>query len=103
MRCKAGQMAVVIKARNTANIGKFVTVETYIGMVETNSTFEYRDQLCRAHDITDHYWWVSSSSGFVTVIGETSRTYVPDSWLMPIEPPEEPKQTAQNKELEIHQ
>ena len=85
MRCKVGDLAIVLKSYTGRSEGKVVSVVEYIGFCEGQSCFDYRGHACLT-PITDNYWWVTAPTPFDTAFGPTSRAYVPDSWLKPIGP-----------------
>lgn len=85
MRCKQGDLAVILKSVSGLNDGKIVTVEQYLGYFQALETFNHNGIECRV-PITDHYWWIYCPSGLATYMGETSRAYGPDTWLKPLPP-----------------
>ena len=107
IRCKQGQQAIIINALVTANIGREVTVAEAIGRVERGGTFEYNGSHYTA-PISDHFWWIVAKDPLQTPFEgiTTNKVYIPDSWLMPIEDPEDPnaidtaEPTIHSKELD---
>lgn len=84
MRCKLDDVAWITKSMVPSNLMKMVKVIEYIGRFEKDDRFEYRGSLYSA-PASDHLWWIESTS-INTVMGETTRAYIPDSWLRPIPP-----------------
>lgn len=98
MRCKPGIQAIILKAVKRENVGRVVTVRSYIGHYQQNETFDYNGITCRV-PISDHYWFVDCPGGLETAIGPTTRAYCPDTWLLPITPPPPVDVKTQHKEL----
>lgn len=108
-RCKLGQQAIIINSLIQSNIGREVTVHSSIGRVERGGTFEYNGSKFTAL-ITDHHWWITTPHGLDTNFGlTTSKSYIADSWLLPIEEPEDPdaidtaEPTINTTQLETHE
>ncbi len=78
-------MAWIIKSLMPENVGKCVSIVSYIGYMEAEQAFEYNGMTMRV-PVTSHYWWVTSPSGLATPLGETSKGLGPDIWLQPIDP-----------------
>lgn len=85
MRCKVGDIAILLRSLTGKNDGKIVDVVEYIGYFEAEQSFEHRGINCRV-PITDHYWWIYCAAGLETPYGTTSKAYGPDTWLKPIPP-----------------
>lgn len=85
MRCKAGDLALIIKSNLISNRMLPVTVDVYIGYMNEGDKFEYNGINCVA-PVSDHYWWISSKYGLETPYGPTTKAYSPDTWLLPIRP-----------------
>jgi len=84
MKCEQGDLAKVLHSIRKENIGKIVLVEEYIGKFKAGDTFNFRGISCMV-PIPDHYWWISGQ-GISNMFGDTSKAYIPDSWLEPIRP-----------------
>lgn len=103
MRCEQGDIAIILKAQNPANVSKIVKVVQYIGYLSQEEVFVYNDILCKAV-ITDHYWWVlAEGSPLETNAGTTSKAYMPDLWLQPIRPDllDDDEDTVKEKDEEL--
>lgn len=85
MRCKQGDLAIVLKSVTGTSDGKYVTVCEYIGYFNAEEHFVHNGIHCQV-PITDNYWWIECPSGFQTPYGPTKRAYGPDTWLKPIPP-----------------
>lgn len=85
MRCKQGDLAILLKSVTGRSDGKIVDVKQYIGFFNAEEIFVHNGINCSV-PITDHYWWIHSSSGFETPYGSTSIAYSPDTWLKPLPP-----------------
>ena len=87
MRCKQGDMAILLKTLSGANVGRIVDVTEYLGFFEQFGAFTYNGQEYRV-PITDHYWWVTVSGErpLETGMGPTTKAYGPDSWMRPLRP-----------------
>ena len=83
-RCKQNKMAWVKYANIQRNIGRMVTTSVYVGYFNAGDTFEYNG-ISGPIAVTDHWWWVDCPGGLETLIGETSRAFMADSWLEPID------------------
>jgi hypothetical protein len=98
MRNKVGKDAFITNGTLLTNLGKRVQVVSYIGYLNAGESFEYNGMVLYV-STTDHYFWIFSGAGLETAMGETSKAYAPDSWLMPIDDDEEDVKT-EVKELE---
>lgn len=85
MRCKVGDIAILIKSLTGHNIGKVVDVVEYIGYFQAEEVFVHNNISCRV-PVTDHYWWIYCKAGLYTPMGECNKAYGPDTWLKPIRP-----------------
>ena len=84
MKCKVGDIAKIIMSIRPENIGKKVAVDTLIGHFKQGDTFDFRGVECTAQ-ITNFYCRVSSETYSLTnILGDTPKTYIPDSWLEPL-------------------
>lgn len=98
MRCEQGDLAIILNALRSSNIGKTVIVDEYIGYFEQGEQFPFNGVMCQV-PITDHYWWVASDA-IVNMSGDTPKAYVPDTWLEPIRPSKMPSITTTEQDLE---
>jgi hypothetical protein len=85
MRCKAGDLAIVLRSVSGKNEGRIVSVAQYIGYYHAEESFEYNGIRCQV-PITDNYWWITSPNEMETYVGPTTKAYGPDTWLKPIRP-----------------
>lgn len=85
MRCKVGDLAIIIRSVTGKNDGKIVSVVEYLGYFNANEEFVYNGITCRV-PITDNYWWITSPSEMQTYVGPTNKAYGPDTWLKPLRP-----------------
>lgn len=85
MKCSKGISARIIMSLRPENIGKIVTVESYIGYLTKDQTFEFRGIVSVAM-ISDNYWWVAvnSNTELQNMFGGSPKAYIPDTWLEPI-------------------
>lgn len=82
MKCKAGDLAVILYSIRSENIGRIVRVKEYIDYFAQGETFQFRGQPCRCA-VSDHYWWIGGDD--ITILyGPSPQAYIPDSWLEPI-------------------
>lgn len=101
MRCKQGQLAIIIKSMTGSNDGRVVTVAEYIGYLQQHQQFEYRGTVLAA-PITDHLWWVTTSADrpLDTPMGPTTKAFIPDTWLKPILPDDDQDDATTKKDRE---
>jgi hypothetical protein len=101
VRCKQGQLVIILKTLTGNNIGRIVTAAEYIGYLEQHQQFEYRGNQLAA-PITDHYWWITVAGDrpLETAAGPTTKAYSPDGWLKPILPDEDDDLTTTEKDHE---
>jgi hypothetical protein len=89
MRCALGDMAIVIKSVTGSNLGKIVTIDKYIGYYEAGVYSAGSNGGTLELPVTDHYWWISSSSSLGIIDGVHKEAYGPDTWLQPLPKPAE--------------
>ena len=84
MRCKKGDLAIIIKSMRPANLYKVVEVVELIGLKQQHEIFEWRGIVCAA-PVTDHIWGIrSAGTPFETGSGSSPIAYGPDTWLRPL-------------------
>lgn len=81
MNCKKGDMAIVVGARNPANLGKIVTCLEYVGTVPNINNMEFVNTDCW---LTDGKF--VGRNLFTGQILPFSTPYCSDSYMMPITP-----------------
>lgn len=94
MNCKKNDMAIVVVARNPANLGKIVTCLQYVGAVPNINNTEFVDTDCW---LTDGKFVVRNL--FTGRILPFSTPYCPDSHMVPITPDSEQRKRFE-QELE---
>ena len=99
MKCEAGDMAKIIHALTPANIGKTVHVAEYIGHFKKNTIFDFRGMPCKAV-VTDHYWWIEAEFGLYTLLGQSPKAYIADTWLEPLRPTAQTTTSKEDIEIE---
>lgn len=85
MRCKVGDLAIILRSVTGKNEGRIVSVVEYVGFYHADESFVHNGIVCRV-PITDNYWWIISPSGLETALGPTTKAYGPDTWLKPLPP-----------------
>jgi hypothetical protein len=89
LRCKVGDMAIIIGARITANLGRYVTVDSAVGWLAPNEEFTFEGNLYKSQQ-GGHMWLCTANSEFVLgtlenpIYRKTSLVY--DHDLLPIRP-----------------
>jgi hypothetical protein len=99
MNVKEGDLAVIVFSIRPENIGRIVKVAEYIGKFKEGEQFEYRGIPAQAL-VHDHYWWIEAedlSIGF----GPSPRAYIADSWLRPVQTPQQEKEQAEHLDIDI--
>lgn len=99
MKCKQGDYARIIYSHRPENLGRVVKVAEYIGRFQEGEEFEFRGMPCHCA-VTDHFWWISADD--ITIqFGPSPRAYIPDTWLEPINNPNEELEEKTEIELDI--
>lgn len=97
MKCKTGDLAVILYSIRPENIGRIVRVKEYIDYFAQGETFQFRGHPCRCA-VSDHYWWIGGDD--ITILyGPAPQAYIPDSWLEPITSEQEKKRETVAQDL----
>jgi len=99
MNVKAGDRAVIVFSVHPKNVGRYVSVAEYIGKFNEREQFQFRGMPCQA-PVTDHYWWIEAEDLEIG-LGPSPRAYIADSWLRPLQTPQQEKEQAEQLELDI--
>lgn len=84
MRCKQGDLAIIIKAIRSSNLGKIVTCKEMIGYFIMGEELTWNGEQFVAQD-TDYFWVIQAQdSGIDTLFGKSKEALSPDSWLRPL-------------------
>jgi hypothetical protein len=83
MNCKQGDLAYIIKALRSVNIGRIVTCKELIGKLNQEEPYMWNGEVYSAA-ISDNHWVVSCASGLETLYGKSKEAVIPDTWLRPI-------------------
>jgi len=99
MNVKEGDLAYIVFSIRPENIGRVVKVAEYIGRFKQGEQFDFRGIPCQAM-VTDHHWWIEADDIEIQ-FGPSPKAYIADSWLRPIQSPQEEKEQAEQLELDI--
>ena len=99
MNVKEGDLAYIVFSVRPENIGRVVKVAEYIGRFKQGEQFDFRGIPCQAM-VTDHHWWIEADDLSIQ-FGPSPKAYIADSWLRPIQSPQEEKEQAEQLELDI--
>jgi len=99
MNCKEGDLAYIVFSIRPQNIGRVVKVVEYIGKFAEGEEFQFRGMPCKA-PVPDYYFWIEADD-IEIMLGPSPRAYIADSWLRPIKPPKEERETKEQLELDI--
>ena len=98
MKCKQGDLAFIKKALRKENIGRIVTCTRYLGYYERGAPIVINGETWFAFD-SDDYWEVTGNID--TQFGSAKQAYIMDSWLSPINPLGEDKETDKSLEDDL--
>lgn len=101
IKCKAGDIAVIIEALRPANKGLVVDVKEYLGFYLKDDVIEINKEHYKAF-ISDNYWIIENSYGEIeTQFGKSKMAFTPDSWLEPIKKKKLSDNITTEKELKV--
>lgn len=100
LRCKVGDLAILVSPARPENAGKFVTVLEPRGYCKKGENYEYEGIEYTAHS-TGFFWKCEAQSHFVLGAFITKTGLIFDHALLPIRPDELDDSTHENLNNEL--